>query len=74
MAAARLGVRPRLDRLYALTAAATAKAMADAPTEADARSIERQMWANMALNTGWSWLFFTAQRPKAALAIVRRNP
>ena len=56
--------------LYALTAAATAKAMADAPTEAEALSIERQLWANMALNAGWCWLFFTAKQPKAALAEI----
>ena len=24
----------------------------------------------MALNAGWCWLFFTAQRPKAALAEI----
>ena len=56
--------------LYALIAGSTARAMASAATEEDRRAIERQLWANMALNAGWSWLFFTAKQPKAALAEI----
>jgi benzodiazapine receptor len=56
--------------LYALTAAGTARAMAAAPTDDERRAIERHLWANMALNAGWCWLFFTSEKPKAALAEI----
>ena len=56
--------------LYALTAAGTARAMAAAPTDDERRAIERHLWANMALNAGWCWLFFTAEKPRAALAEI----
>lgn len=56
--------------LYALTAAGTARAM-DAAADDDARrSLERRLWVNMALNAGWCWLFFTAQKPRLALAEI----
>ncbi|MEO6510806.1 MAG: TspO/MBR family protein [Nocardioides sp.] len=55
--------------LYASIAVGTARAMEEAD-EAERRSLERQLWANMALNAGWCWLFFTAQRPKVALAEI----
>ena len=41
-----------------------------APSDDERRSIERHLWANMALNAGWCWLFFTAEKPKAALAEI----
>src|SRR5690349_525653 len=56
--------------LYALTAAGTARAMDAAADDDERRSLERQLWANMALNAGWCWLFFTAQRPRLALAEI----
>jgi len=56
--------------LYALIAGSTARAMAAAPTGEERRAVERQLWANMALNAGWCWLFFTAKQPKAALAEI----
>jgi tryptophan-rich sensory protein len=55
--------------LYASIAVGTARAMDEADT-AERRSLERQLWVNMALNAGWCWLFFTAERPKAALAEI----
>ena len=65
LAATGVGLRPRVDRALRVDGRRPPpKAMADAPTEADARSIERQLWANMALNAGWCWLFFTAKRPE----------
>jgi tryptophan-rich sensory protein len=56
--------------LYAAIATSTARAMAAAPTDAERRAVERHLWANMALNAGWCWLFFAAQRPKPALAEI----
>ena len=44
--------------------------MAAAPSDDQRRTVERHLWANMALNAGWCWLFFTAKQPKAALAEI----
>jgi tryptophan-rich sensory protein len=55
--------------LYASIAVGTARAMEQAD-DAERRSLERQLWANMALNAGWCWLFFTAERPRLALAEI----
>jgi tryptophan-rich sensory protein len=55
--------------LYASIAVGTARAMEQAD-DAERRSLERQLWANMALNAGWCWLFFTAERPRVALAEI----
>ncbi|RLV48131.1 tryptophan-rich sensory protein [Nocardioides mangrovicus] len=55
--------------LYALTAYGTARAM-ERGTAAQVRGIERALWTNMALNAGWCWLFFTAERPRLALAEI----
>jgi len=60
--------------LYATTALTTARAsaeLAEAGREGDARALERALVANMALNTGWTALFFRAHRPwLAALECV----
>jgi tryptophan-rich sensory protein len=55
--------------LYASIAVGTARAMERADA-AERWSLEQQLWANMALNAGWCWLFFSAERPKAALAEI----
>ena len=34
------------------------------------RSFARAPAVNLALNTGWTWIFFTAKRPWAALAEI----
>jgi tryptophan-rich sensory protein len=44
--------------------------MAAAPSRDEAHALERQLWVNMALNAGWSWLFFTARSPRSALVEV----
>ena len=54
--------------LYVATATAVARAMDRTTSEAVRRDLERRLWANMALNAGWCWLFFTAKRPRLALA------
>lgn len=55
--------------LYAAIAVGAARAI-DRADEQEAREIERALWVNLGLNTGWSWLFFTAQRPDLALGEV----
>jgi tryptophan-rich sensory protein len=52
--------------LYTLTAGASARAMRSM-TPQQRRSYERALWLNMALNAGWCWIFFTAERPRPAL-------
>jgi tryptophan-rich sensory protein len=58
---------PAWTALYALTAVAAARVLdrADAPA---GRRFRRALGVNLALNAGWSWLFFTAKRPGLALA------
>ncbi|HQR26847.1 MAG TPA: tryptophan-rich sensory protein [Nocardioides sp.] len=58
---------PAWTTLYALIAASTAQALAEAGPE-ERRRIERAAWLNLGLNAAWSWLFFTARRPDLALA------
>lgn len=60
---------PAWSVLYALIAAGTATAMAEAgPPQRS--GIERALWLNLGLNAGWSWLFFTARRPDLAFAEI----
>ncbi|GGF46726.1 tryptophan-rich sensory protein [Marmoricola endophyticus] len=54
--------------LYAATATAVARAMDATDSSSVRRDLERRLWANMALNAGWCWLFFTAHKPRLALA------
>jgi tryptophan-rich sensory protein len=60
---------PAWTTLYGLIAVSSARVLdrADAP---QARAYRRALGANLALNTAWSWLFFTAKRPRWALAEV----
>ncbi|HEU5036152.1 MAG TPA: TspO/MBR family protein [Nocardioides sp.] len=53
--------------IYALTAVAAARTLdrLDAPGR---RRYAGLLGANLALNTGFSWAFFTAERPRLALA------
>lgn len=60
---------PTWSGLYALIAGGSARAMAAMPP-AERASYERALWANLALNAGWCWLFFTAERPRLALAEI----
>jgi tryptophan-rich sensory protein len=52
--------------LYALIAAASARVL-DRASGSERRAFARALAANLALNTGWTWLFFTAKRPRWAL-------
>ncbi len=53
--------------LFALTAVAAARTL-DRLEGAERRRYRRLLAANLALNTGFSWAFFTAERPRLALA------
>lgn len=53
--------------IYALTAVAAARTL-DRLDAADRRRYAGLLGANLALNTGFSWAFFTAERPRLALA------
>ena len=55
--------------LYATIAGSGAAALRDLD-EDERRSFERALWINMGLNAGWCWLFFTAHRPRLALAEI----
>ncbi|PFG40099.1 TspO/MBR related protein [Georgenia soli] len=55
--------------LYADIAAASAAVLSDeAPTPADHRAYRVALGTNLALNAGWSWLFFRSRRPWLAAA------
>ena len=55
--------------LYAMIAGSSAKAMARMDDD-QRRSMQRALWLNMGLNAGWCWLFFSAERPKLAMAEI----
>ena len=60
---------PAWTTLYALVAVGSARVIdrADLPVR---RSYATALAANLALNTGWTWIFFTARRPRWALAEI----
>ncbi|MGA8209209.1 MAG: TspO/MBR family protein [Nocardioidaceae bacterium] len=60
---------PAWTTLYALVALGSARALASAEPD-ERRGYATALAANLALNSGWSWVFFTAQRPRWALAEV----
>lgn len=55
--------------IYASAAGAGASMLERVPVD-DRHDVERALWLNMSLNAGWCWLFFTAERPKLALAEI----
>ncbi|MEO5711073.1 MAG: TspO/MBR family protein [Nocardioidaceae bacterium] len=60
---------PAWTALYALIAVGSAHALDRAEPE-EARDYSTALAANLALNTGWTWIFFTARRPRLALAEI----
>ncbi len=60
---------PAWTTLYGLIAVASARALEAAEPE-ERRALARALGVNLVLNTGWSWVFFTAKRPRWALVEV----
>ncbi|MEZ5095455.1 MAG: TspO/MBR family protein [Nocardioides sp.] len=57
---------PAWTTLYALIAASGARTL-DWMSPEERRGYATALGVNLALNTGWSWLFFTARRPGLAM-------
>ncbi len=60
---------PAWTTLYALIAVGSGRVLDRAEPE-ERRSFAAALGVNLVLNTGWSWVFFTAKRPRWALAEV----
>ncbi|MGZ4438121.1 MAG: TspO/MBR family protein [Nocardioides sp.] len=60
---------PAWTTLYALIAVSSARVL-DRADDQERRAFRRALAANLVLNTGWSWVFFTAKQPRWALAEV----
>ena len=60
---------PAWTTLYALVAVSSARAL-DRAEPAQRRSLAAALGVNLVLNTGWSWIFFTARRPRWALVEI----
>ena len=60
---------PAWTSLYALIAVGSARALDRAGPE-ERRAYAAALGANLVLNTGWTWLFFTAKQPRWALAEI----
>jgi translocator protein len=61
---------PAWTTLYALLAVASARTLDRLENPDERREFATALGVNLALNAGWSWLFFTAQRPRLALAEI----
>ena len=61
---------PAWTTLYALLAVASARTLDRLEDPEERRAFATAFGANLALNAGWNWLFFKAQRPRWALAEI----
>jgi len=61
---------PAWTTLYALLAIAAARTLDRLEAPEERRAFATAFGANLALNAGWSWLFFTAHRPRLAFAEI----
>jgi benzodiazapine receptor len=57
---------PAWTTLYALVAVSSARVL-DRAAPGDRRAFGTALGVNLVLNTGWSWVFFTAKKPRWAL-------
>ncbi len=57
---------PAWTTLYALVAVSSARVLDRAEPE-DRRAFATALGVNLVLNTGWTWVFFTARKPRWAL-------
>jgi benzodiazapine receptor len=60
---------PAWTTLYALIAVGSARAL-DRAEPQDRRALATALGVNLVLNTGWTWTFFKARRPRWALAEI----
>ncbi len=60
---------PAWTTLYALTAVGAARTIDRLPDD-EVRAFETALGANLALNAGWTWTFFTARRPDLAMGEI----
>jgi benzodiazapine receptor len=60
---------PAWTTLYALIAVGSARVL-DRADPRERRAFAGALVANLMLNTGWTWVFFTARRPRWALAEI----
>lgn len=58
---------PAWTTLYALTTIASGRVLNRLPDQASRSTFTRNLAVNMTINVAWSWLFFSAQRPRASL-------
>lgn len=61
---------PAWTSLYALMALASARTLDRLDEPKERRRFAVALAANLVLNAGWNWLFFTARRPRWALAEI----
>ena len=61
---------PAWTTLYALIAVASARTLDRLEEPAERQAYAKALGANLALNVAWSWIFFTARRPRLALAEI----
>jgi len=61
---------PAWTTLYALMSVASARTLARLEEPRERRAFATAFGTNLVLNAGWNWLFFTARRPRWALAEI----
>lgn len=61
---------PAWTGLYALIAGASARTIDRIEDEDEKRAYVTALAINLGLNVGWTWIFFTAKKPKWALAEI----
>ncbi|MDQ2756268.1 MAG: tryptophan-rich sensory protein [Actinomycetota bacterium] len=61
---------PAWTTLYALIAAASARTIDRIEDPRERRRYQLGLAVNLVLNIGWTWIFFTAKRPRLALAEI----
>ena len=61
---------PAWTTLYTLLALASSRTLDRLEGPEERRAFATAFGANLALNAGWNWLFFKAQRPRWALAEI----
>jgi tryptophan-rich sensory protein len=61
---------PAWTTLYTLIAVGSARTLDRIDDEDERRSYVAALTTNLVLNVGWTWIFFTAKRPRWALAEI----